>query len=80
MYCNLEIHDELNALGGLICPFCYTQIRTSIYGEGWSVTKLSNVVTRTEEQPRSKVRYRFSFLLPQLFHFLVEIALLGKSN
>ena len=48
MYCNLEIHDELNALGGLICPFCYTQIRTSIYGEGWGVTKQSNVVTSNE--------------------------------
>ena len=27
----------------------------------------------TEEQQWRKVRYRFSFLLPQLFHFLVEI-------
>ena len=34
----------------------------------------------TEEQPWRKVRYRFSFLLPQLFHFLVEIALPSKSK
>ena len=34
----------------------------------------------TEEQQWRKVRYRFSFLLPQLFYFLVEIALPGKSK
>ena len=34
----------------------------------------------TEEQQWRKVRYRVSFLLPQLFHFLVEIALPGKSK
>ena len=27
-----------------------------------------------------EVRYRFSLLLPQLCHFLVEIALSGKSK
>ena len=32
-------------------------------------------------RPRSNhKRYRFSFLLPQLFHFLVEIAVSGKSK
>ena len=34
----------------------------------------------TEEQQWRKVRYSFSFLLPQLFHFLVKIALPGKSK
>ena len=49
MYCNLEIQDELNALGGLICPsFCVTQIGISIFEEGWGVTKQSNVVTSNE--------------------------------
>ena len=34
----------------------------------------------TEEQQWRKVRYTFSCLLPQLFHFLVEITLPGKSK
>ena len=32
------------------------------------------------EQPWRKVGHGFSFLWPQLFHFLVEIALSGKSK
>ena len=34
----------------------------------------------TKEQPWRKVSYRFSFLLPQVFHFYVEIALSSKSK